>query len=313
MAGENVEKALEILFYKYYNIDPQDRPEDVPTRNELNEMKNDEKSVLESIYDSSFQIKESNVWSVKIELDYLTKLYLKPEVKRKENINYNNKNSNYKTKKKDLCKLFLKGPCRFGDKCRFLHENPKENVTIEKVVDSDPIKFELEIRFPNETVYPYQVPLLFFKPLGQIDTIPQLIFFKITARLIEEAKTLAQDGIPSIYSLVELLKNEEEIVNFIKFDTRIFPDPSDLLFPQLIENNDIVKQDLPSHYKKGAIRNTSANVNFTQLIKENKEIAKRWQDKTGNESYNKMMATRRKLPAWQKRNDILNIIEKSQV
>ncbi|CAG9123234.1 unnamed protein product [Plutella xylostella] len=315
MAAESVDQALEILFYKYFKVNSQERPEVVPTSGELLEMRNDEKAVLESIYDASFQAKSSNIWTVKLNLNYITKLYEKKEVvKRKENINYNNKHNGFKTKKQEKCKLFLKGPCRFGDKCKFLHEVKVENAMKESAATSegDNIFYELEIRFPEDSVYPYQVPLIFFKTGHKTSVIPELTCLKVTARLLEEAKVLAQDGVPSIYSLVELLNNEEDIIHFIQFDTTQFPTPSDIMFPQLLEDP-AEKEQLPTHYKKGVDKNNRANVNFEEIYRENAEIAKRWQEKTDNNKYNKMMSGRRKLPAWGKRKEILGAIQKSQI
>ncbi|KAF9794040.1 hypothetical protein SFRURICE_010373 [Spodoptera frugiperda] len=313
VAAENIEKALEILFLKYFKIDFQNKPENVPTPAELLEMKNDEKAVLESIYDTSFKTKDHNVWIVKLNLDYLTKMYEAKdvEVPKKKNINYT---SGVKTKQKEVCKLFLRGPCRFGAKCKFLHESKEEKPSEPpEAKDNTKITYELEIRFPEDTVYPYQPPLIFFKTENKTNIIPELTFLKVTLRLLDEAKNLAQDGIPSIYSLVELLNNEEDIMNFIQFDTRTFPDTSDALFPQLIENNSLSKKKLPLHYKKGESKDNRSNVNMEEIYKENREIAKRWLEKEDNDKYKRMMSGRRKLPAWQKRNEILNTVKKSQV
>lgn len=308
-AAENVDKALEILFRKYFNVTEQIKPENVPTQTELLEMRMDEKAVLESIYEHSFKVKDTNVWTVKLNnLDYITKLYetQQPQVKKRE------LNANYKTKKKEACKLFLRGSCRFGAKCKFSHETV-ENKPIEVEHKNEKITYELEIRFTDDTIYPFESPLIFFKLGQRTDLIPELTCLKITARLYEEAKILSQDGIPSIYSLVELLNNEDDIVNFIKFDTRTFPDTSKALFPQLIENSDIEKDNLPSHYNKSAARESRADINFDAILKENNEIAKWWLEKRDNNRYNKMMSARRKLPAWQKRTEILNAMKKSQV
>ncbi|XP_063894558.1 putative ATP-dependent RNA helicase DHX57 [Helicoverpa armigera] len=312
VAAENIEKALEILFLKYFKVDFQDKPESVPTVGELLEMRNDEKAVLESIYDNTFQTKDHNIWIVKLNLDYLTKMYEKVDVpKKKVNINYNH---NSKAKQKEVCKLYLKGPCRFGAKCKFLHES-KEEKTPDRLdtKENTKITYELEVRFPEDTVYPYQPPLIFFKTENKTSVIPELTCLKVTLRLLDEAKNLAQDGIPSIYSLVELLNNEDEILNFIQFDTRTFPAPSDALFPQLIEDSSISKKNLPSHYKKGENKDNRSNINYEELFKDDKEIAKRWLEKRDNDMYNRMMSGRRKLPAWKKKNEILNTIKKSQV
>lgn len=130
--------------------------------------------------------------------------------------------------------------------------------------------------------------------------------------MLDEAKLLAQDGIPSVYSLIDLLNNEEDIINFIKFDTRTFLEPSEALFPQLNEESN-AKEILPSHYKKATPQDKRFKINFDEILKENKEIAKRFKQKTENDRYNRMLASRRKLPAWKKKNEILNAIEKSQV
>ncbi|KOB78447.1 putative ATP-dependent RNA helicase [Operophtera brumata] len=311
---ENVEKALEILFMKYFRVDTQDKPEEVPSMPELLEMRSDEVAVLESIYETSFQVKENNIWSVKLNLDYLTKMYENKDVaKRKDNINYNQRNQ--RTKPKEVCKLFLKGPCRFGAKCKFLHEVHAEKKMADDSESSEKqnVTFELEIRLTEDSVYPYQPPLIFFKVENRKDIIPELTCLKVAARLLDEAKTLALDGIPSMYSLVELLNNEEDIINFIQFDTRTFLDPSEALFPQLMQDSSSSKEKLPSHYKKGLAPDKRLNVNFEEILRENREIAKRYFEKTENSRYTKMMSSRRKLPAWQKKNDILNALRKSQI
>lgn len=273
----------------------------------------DERAVLESIYDTSFKIKDDNIWIVKLNLDYLTKMYENKDVdvpKKKVNINYTN---NIKTKQKEVCKLFLRGPCRFGAKCKFLHESKEEKVPEQPdTKENTKITYELEIRFPEDTVYPYQPPLIFFKTESKTNIIPELTCLKVTLKLIDEAKTLAQDGIPIIYSLAELLSNEEDILNFIQFDTRTFPTTTDALFPQLLDSS-LSKKNLPSHYKKGQNKDNRSNINYNEVLRENREIAKRWSEKRENDRYNRMMSSRRKLPAWKKRNEILNTIRKSQV
>lgn len=300
---------------KYFKVEAQEKPDNIPSQAELLEMRSDEKAVLESIYDTSFKVKDNNVWTVKLDLAYLTKMYENKELelpKTKKNINYNN---NFKTKPKEVCKLYLKGPCRFGAKCKFLHESKeeKEKNSIEDVKENLKITYELEIRFQEDTWYPYQPPLLFFKTENKNNVIPELTCLKVTARLLDEAKVFAQDGIPSIYSLVELLNNEEDILNFIKFDTRTFPETSDALFPQLIENSSLDKKKLPSHYKKSQNKDNRSNVNFEEILRENSHIHKMWLEKTDNNRYHKMMSGRRKLPAWKKKDDILNAMKKSQV
>ena len=51
-------------------------------------------------------------------------------------------------------------------------------------------------------------------PLASINTpmkIPRQSCLKITAKLMEEAKLLAQDHVPSVFSLINLLENTDEM------------------------------------------------------------------------------------------------------
>ncbi|CAG4961770.1 unnamed protein product [Colias eurytheme] len=304
MAKENTDTALEILFSKYFDASFEEKPDNVPTPAELLEMRNDEKAVLDSIYDNIFRVKDSNVWSFKLHLDYLSKVYEKTTVsipKKKEN-------TNFKTKKKEVCKLFLAGPCRFGNKCKFLHETKEETLSIVPTVER--ICYELEIRFPKDSVYPYQPPLLFFKLETRSKLIPERTCLLITSRLYDEAKTLAQDGIPCIYSLVELLNNEEEILNHVQFSTKEFPSATDTLIPQTESIDDSIK---PTHYNVNKNKQNRPSINMESMLKENKEIARRYWEKTENNRYNKMMSVRRNLPAWQKKHEIMDALKKSQV
>lgn len=136
-------KALEILFYKYYSV------EDVPKNEnfenfdatEALERQSEEKEALESIYGDAFleQIK-NRIWTVQLKLNYLTnkKEIEQVVVKKKEK----------QEKVKEVCRLFVHKKCRFGDKCRFLHQLPQERVLPSKSIQDDS-SFTLEIRFPE--------------------------------------------------------------------------------------------------------------------------------------------------------------------
>lgn len=129
-------RALEILFYKYYKI------EEIPT-NEVNvdeadllEQLREEKETMESIYGDAFHEKIKNrIWTVQLKLGYLTNNQEAEEVTVKE-----------KKQEKEICRLFIRNKCRFGDKCRFLHQLPKK--VSNTPVQEDPY-FTLEIRFPE--------------------------------------------------------------------------------------------------------------------------------------------------------------------
>lgn len=100
---------------------------------------NEEKEALESIYGDMFVEKIKNqIWVIKLKLDYLLN-------KKKED----NKSGKPKSTEKEICRLFLHGKCRFGLKCKFLHQKPKfDKAAKNNNAEEDPY-FLLEIRFPE--------------------------------------------------------------------------------------------------------------------------------------------------------------------
>lgn len=138
----DVGKALEVLFYKYYeleNIRRNKTPDNIDVT-DLLERQNEEKEALESIYGDMFTEKIKNqIWTVQVKLDYLVR---NDEVEREiQRI----KQQQEKAKKKEVCRLFIQKKCRFGDKCKFLHQQPQ----IPTVPERENPYFTLEIRFPE--------------------------------------------------------------------------------------------------------------------------------------------------------------------
>lgn len=101
------------------------------SKEDLLEMRNDEKAALESIYDTAFEEKEKNtVWSLKFKIDHL--LVHSPSERRKRT-GIPNPAANQKVKQtvigKARCRNFERdGTCRFGNKCRFAHIAPAMEV-----------------------------------------------------------------------------------------------------------------------------------------------------------------------------------------
>lgn len=133
-------KALEALFYKYYGIEeiPQNKDSvDIDEANLLVQLC-EEKEIMESIYGDAFQEKIKNyIWTVQLKLNYLTNNQETEKVAVKEK---------KQEKEKEICRLFVRNKCRFGDKCRFLHQLPKK--VSNTPIQEDPY-FTLEIRFPE--------------------------------------------------------------------------------------------------------------------------------------------------------------------
>jgi ATP-dependent RNA helicase DHX57 len=297
---DNVEDALYVLYNKYFSLGDFKAACCDLTDKELLEARSDEKSSLESIYEKSFHEKVQNtVWILNLKLDYLIKIFHNKQAKPAQKINTN-------VKKKEKCRNFLSGACKWGDKCRFSHErevqvkDPNSHLTN--------FDFELEIRFPYNTKYPYEPPLILLKTNA---VLPPLMNLHICKRLYSEAKLLAEDGIPSIYTVTELLLNEEEMVSHLKSDMS-FIGPSQKLFDDGRLNAPRPKR--PSHYIKGITNRDNQKVLTPEEIREtDAKIAKKFKSVVKEQKYLEMLQYRRKLPAWGLMNDILNTVQQSQV
>ncbi|XP_053697637.1 putative ATP-dependent RNA helicase DHX57 [Sabethes cyaneus] len=325
----NVDDALELLFEKYFPppvdlslLDCDLQPE------ELNQMRADEKEALESIYDKLFIEKERNrVWQLKFKIDHLLvhspSEVRKLEQKKKQEAEEEHKRqlaakAKRKKGKKEPCWNYAKGKCRYGNKCLFSHgsesddeETPKEG---KSKPEEDPNWFFLEIRFPQKSKYPYEPPLLFLKTT--CPDIPHLLMLRVARLLVQESIKITQDGMPCIYSVAELLQNDEEISRFIELDRYQFPDSRRSLFYQPTEQalNNLKIEDLPSHNQMGQTkRSTGPKTNPEQLLKDDLNIIRKFMDKQKNEAYKEMLRHRQQLPAWSKMTEIITAMESNSV
>lgn len=216
-----------------------------------------------------------------------------------------------KVKKKEMCRNFVRGvECKFGSKCRFSHEVEKEEVP--DTCDSHLRKsdFELEIRFPEDSCYPYEAPLIFLKTEA---VLPEQICLHICRRLIREAEEFTKDGMVCVYSVVELINNEEEIKSFLKSNRELFISEKEMLFPPE-KISDKLKTILPSHYKKGLTNRDTKNIlTNEEITREDQNLIKQFDKRKNTTDYIKMLEKRRQLPVWNYMKDILNTIRSSQV
>jgi len=332
----DTDAALLLLFRTYMRLS--DSPNDEEnvlalSEQELLDMREDEMSALESIYDKSFQVKENKkIWSLKFKIDHLL-VHSPSEVRKAREAAQSAANEEAKKKllkpKKEMaiCRNFEKdGKCKFGHKCRFSHKLPEPEISNEDCKSPNKHKnyqpdddntFYLEIRFPAGTKYPYEPPYIFLKTTCH--DIPSDIRLRIARRLYQEAIEICKDGMPCIYSISELLQMEQNILQS-KNDANLisFPSPNKSLFYKDNQENNIESnsssETLPSHYEKGQ---TSASDGFKRnsviLEKDNRNLLRKFLERQKDEKYQNMMASRQKLPAFAKIDEIINLIQTSQV
>lgn len=334
VSNSDMDSSLELLYSKYFkspHCEIQcDYENNNYTENELIELRNDEKSALESIYDNIFEEKEKNtVWVLKFNIDHLLK-YSPSEVKKKleqerkereKELAARMNKPKVKKPKSEKCRNFFKnGKCRYGDKCLYLHkldssddENNKTSDKNSEKMKDDANSFYLEIRFPKENKYPYEAPLVCLKTT--CPDIPHDICLRLTRHLLNVARELAQSGMPSVYTMSESLQHEEEILEYLKNDRSKFLDPRQSIYQTSSEGKaqKIILPDLPTHHQKGSSGKSEFNFSLEQKTRENRILVDKFMKKQSNPNYISMLKSRRDLPAWNMITPILEILSNCPV
>ncbi|XP_055843477.1 putative ATP-dependent RNA helicase DHX57 [Episyrphus balteatus] len=317
----NSDEALILLYTKYMGIanSKENDSASETSRELLLETLEDEKLVLESIYDNAFQEKEKNqIWNLKFEINHL--LVHSPSEERKlKKANEAQLLRGKENKAKPKCKNFARGYCKFESKCRFSHvldgDTSGKDGRTNASSDSEEKWFFLEFRFPKNSNYPNEAPFIFLKTT--LHDIPRQILLKISRKLYEEAKAITSDGIPCVYTISEMLL-DENISQSIKDDHKPFPNPEKSLFAteNEVENETLrgPSKPLPTHYEKGQTgKSDGSNYSAQQVLREDKELISKFIEKQTNDKYKKMLTARKNLPAFAKMTDILTEIASSQV
>jgi ATP-dependent RNA helicase DHX57 len=340
--NDNIDDSINLLFDKYFPTRRKDAVVCDLTDETRSEMMDDELESLKSIYDGDeFQeIEKNHIWQFKLRLDYLLKFSPSEEKKSEKQKQLeidarlqelHQLKMKAKKNKVEKCRNFVeKGNCKFGAKCRFSHDIFAENngnatgsgqQQRKKVEDPDDAlkTWHIEIRFPKWIKYPGAPPIILLRT--KISDISKSICLRINQRLIDESRELAKDQIPSVYSIVDLLKNEEEILQYLNKNTFFkYPSAEVSIFdydPHEIEDREdaeAAQVKLPSHYQLGRVdKFDKRNMSEQEITKENLNLIRKYHDKQKNSYYLKMLDTRKSLPAWPMKEEIVKTINSNQV
>lgn len=319
--GNDVDHAIELLYRQYFPMIfklAETTKTDI-NENELNEMRSDEMAALQSIYDENvIEETESNkVWVLKLKIDHLL-IYSEYEQKKRSLLELEEKKRKKygvgSMKSMAKCRNFVaSGKCKYGNKCRYSHDIETNKVMIDPNLDTN--WFYLEFRFSNGNRYPYEMPMIALKTI--CPDISKTLCLRITRRCLEEAQTLAVDGMPSVYTIADMLQNESDIMEFLKNDRYQFPDPKKSIFHVSDENdpqNDGQQKPLPSHYKRGETgRSEFQSMNKSQMLRDDLSFVHGLPKRQATQHFKDMMQTRKSLPAWQMADEILKKLSTSPV
>ncbi|KAG5667809.1 hypothetical protein PVAND_015778 [Polypedilum vanderplanki] len=343
LALNNTDDCINFLYEKYFPYQKSKATnENIMTDEERLHMISEEFESLASIFHDEIQeIEKNSIWQFKLRLDYLLK-FSPSEVKKEETKQKLEMEARLqemeqlklkKKKKIEKCRNIIeKGKCRFGAKCKFSHDIYRDDddneteltpVAAKKVDYSEEERrtWFLEIRFPKWCKYPSDPPLILLRSL--IPDIPKSICLRINQRLIDESRELAKDEIPSIFSVVNTLKSEDEILSFLKkADSYLKYPPSDISIFDYDPLNGGVKStngeeseiNLPTHHVMGKVdKFDKQSLSSEEILKENLKLMKKFQDTKQTKQYQEMLKIRQSLPAWSMRDEIIKTIKSNQV
>ena len=133
----------------------------------------------------------------------------------------------------------------------------------------------------------------------------------IVRRLYEETLDLCASETPSLFSIISLLENEQEIKAYLEENEPQFPDKNDPLFPKI---ESLSRDSLASHYRMGSTnRSQRDQVSWEEIVKQDDTIRDKFFEKQKAPGYKRMKEVRRKLPAWSKMSEILETVENNQI
>ena len=305
----DVGQAFEKLMVDLFQLDLE--------HNEASEedQKEDEKLAIQSIYGDEALTEKipGKLWE--LELDLPSLIDLMSEKSMSKTSNTSKVTHEMLQNDKNVCQFFLRGHCKFGRKCYKKHVQADQKVEIDdKHLNPDEDKkFVLEIRFRDNFSYPQHPPLVSLNT--KCSKIPRQACLKITSRLMEEAKNLSLDQLPSVFSLINLLDDLQEMKKALdrqdisfSFAAGLEPDST------VISAQDRLMGSLGfSATSKASKTSTSSSRNAKlprNMSGDNRKILERFSKKVPNKT---MQETRQSLPAWAEQDKILKILENNQV
>ncbi|XP_072534065.1 putative ATP-dependent RNA helicase DHX57 isoform X2 [Salminus brasiliensis] len=208
---------------------------DPPSQEECAALRQEEALALTAIYGERFCERISDrVWTISLDLLWLT-----------ENCSRTSQSNTSRQKaggsSAQLCKFYLKGSgCRFGNRCKFKHQSQTESKAhIDPYGPSqpgfnsmEPPVYQLEIRFPPGSHYPFQPPLAAFSTTN--DAISGAGRLNMTEYLFSQSLTAAQDGEPVVYTLISFLEEEGTVRQLLSAPHHKYSVPPPVLAPPAV-------------------------------------------------------------------------------
>nr|XP_006116315.1 putative ATP-dependent RNA helicase DHX57 [Pelodiscus sinensis]XP_006116316.1 putative ATP-dependent RNA helicase DHX57 [Pelodiscus sinensis]XP_014425567.1 putative ATP-dependent RNA helicase DHX57 [Pelodiscus sinensis] len=314
------------------------------------EQRQEEAFALRSIYGEKFVERIKNrVWTIGLELEHLTNKLSKTKQKASAAKDVANQTSNKVCTfyLQGTCRFGSR--CKFQHETPSKHlprtfQNSVEDAHLRSNGDTSPL-YELEIRFPEGNKYPYQAPIVAFYSTNE--NLPLACRLHIAEFLYGKALMSAESNEPVMYSLITGLEDESEIAELLtntnhKYSTspvslltvpstrshtespkQVFPDstPVSNCMSEVTKELEAEEEEEP---EKVIVENESYvnlkkklsrkfDVQAKSVYNENVKICKQFRVKQSSRQFQAMLQERQKLPAWEERETILDLLTQHQV
>uniref|UniRef100_A0A8C4H6A0 Putative ATP-dependent RNA helicase DHX57 n=1 Tax=Dicentrarchus labrax TaxID=13489 RepID=A0A8C4H6A0_DICLA len=207
-----------------------------------------------------------------------------------------------------------------------------------------PPVYELEIRFPKGNRYPFQAPIVAFSTTDE--SVAAAGRLSVTERLFGEALAAAKSSEPVVYTLITICEDETTMNELLAVSHHKYSTPPPVVaVPPLsltIAKSKSVKSNASEEMKETEAAEelderdeededeavpvesesyvnlrkkmvNKHNLKIDNLLQENGKLCREFQKKQSSRRFRSMLEQRRKLPAWNEKENILDLLDRCQV
>ncbi|XP_030627357.1 LOW QUALITY PROTEIN: putative ATP-dependent RNA helicase DHX57 [Chanos chanos] len=233
--GATLELLLSQMFSERFGADALSvQGSSVPSHEECVSLRQEEALALTAIYGERFCERIADrVWIINLDLLWLTE-------RRSQNTDSLNA-KRYTSSSTQICKFYLKGSgCKFGNRCKFKHQRQAASSGPTASCGSsqpgfssaDPSVYQLEVRFPQGSLYPFQPPLVAFSTTDE--TLSGAGRLSVTEYLFSQSLSAAQEGEPVVYTLISCIEDEGPVKELFSSAHHKYSSPPPVLAPPTV-------------------------------------------------------------------------------